>query len=120
MFLPVTQPNVIVLVLLQNCSFTYEQCCNTARLHTSSVFPSKLKLNTDPEAEPYGIHFVVILYSMVHVPRELTSHQGHVPRNPLGLLISSDTVYKYCFEVCCKGQFYIGNCLGRYAYSMFT
>ena len=56
MFLPVTQPNVIVLVLPQNCSFTYEQCCNTARLHTSSVFPSKLKLNTDPEAEPYGIH----------------------------------------------------------------
>ena len=56
MFLPVTQPNVIVLVLPQHCSFTYEQCCNTARLHTSSVFPSKLKLNTDPEAEPYGIH----------------------------------------------------------------
>ena len=42
--------------MLQHCSFTYEQCCNTARLHTSSVFPSKLKLNTDPEAEPYGIH----------------------------------------------------------------
>ena len=56
MFLPVTQPNVIVLVLPQHCSFTYEQCCNTARIHTSSVFPSKLKLNTDPEAEPYGIH----------------------------------------------------------------
>ena len=56
MFLPVTQPNVIVLVLPQHCSFTYEQCCNTARLHKSSVFPSKLKLNTDPEAEPYGIH----------------------------------------------------------------
>ena len=56
MFLPVTQPNVIVLVLPQHCSFMYEQCCNTARLYTSSVFPSKLKLNTDPEAEPYGIH----------------------------------------------------------------
>ena len=25
-------------------------------LRTSSVFPSKLKLNTDPEAEPYRIH----------------------------------------------------------------
>ena len=26
-FSAVTQPNVIVLIISQNCSFTYEQCC---------------------------------------------------------------------------------------------
>ena len=82
MLLRVTQPNVIVLVLLQHCSFMYEQCCNTAHLHTSSVFPLKLKLNTDPEAEPYRIHHFLtkaLPLLLFHVCRSIPLFNGFGP-----------------------------------------
>ena len=50
--------NVIVLVFAATLLVDIQAVLKHCSLRTSSVFPSKLKLNTDPEAEPYRIHII--------------------------------------------------------------
>ena len=99
-------------------TLTFLGVCVLEILHPKRYILRELKTNFTElyvQRDLKAKRFVVILYSLWCMYPENWLYTRVMSREfPLVLLISSDTVYKYWFEACCKGRghFYIGNCLG--------